>query len=71
MKFLFSFCSVTGLKVSLYITGRFCQASPNRVEVIRPCDLIVVFYVPVLKRIELEFGVTPVPLLVKLQQRQE
>lgn len=38
---------------------------------IRPYDLIVVFYVPVLKRIELEFGVTPVPILVKLQQRQE
>lgn len=41
MKLLFSFCSVTGLKVSLYVFGRFCQASPNRVEVIWPCNLTV------------------------------
>lgn len=41
MKLLFSFCSVTGLKVSLYVFGRFCQASPNRVEVIWPCNLAV------------------------------
>lgn len=69
---------MTGQKVSCCAVGRLCQASPNRVEVIWPCTLMVVIdlYIPVLKGVarecvSLNSGCSVAPVSILSQRRQE